>query len=384
MSAASLTDAPAARQRAVSAHLEVPVDALDVHVYRIPTDAPEADGTLSWSSTTMVLVLASGGGTTGLGYSYTDAGAAHLIRDLLSPVVVGREALNVPAAWQAMAVATRNLGRTGIVASAMAAVDTALWDLKAHLLEVPLVSLFGAARDGVEVYGSGGFTSYADERLAEQLGGWARDGLKRVKMKVGSDPSDDPRRVRVAREAVGADVALMVDANGAYQRKQALLLAAAFADQGVDWFEEPVSSDDLAGLRLIRDQGPPGMAIAAGEYGYALPYFRRMLEAEAVDVLQADATRCAGFTGFLHVAALCEARSLPLSSHCAPALHLHVDCAAPNVVHAEWFHDHVRIERMLFDGVQRPVDGVLRPDRSLPGIGLELREADAAQWEVAA
>ena len=201
-------------------------------------------------------------------------------------------------------------------------------------------------------------------------------------MKVGSDPADDPRRVRLAREAIGPDVELMVDANGAYRRKQALALADAFGEQHVTWFEEPVSSDDLDGLRMVRDRGPAGMAIAAGEYGYDLPYFRRMLDAGAVDILQADATRCAGFTGFLRVAALCAARSLPLSSHCAPALHLHVDCAAPNLIHLEYFHDHVRIEQMLFDGVQRPVDGVLRPDHSRPGLGLELRRADAARFAV--
>ncbi len=331
----------------------------------------------------MVLVEAWGGGKTGIGWSYTDVAAASVIRGVLAQVVEGRAAMDVPAAWQAMAVSTRNLGRPGIVASAIAAVDVALWDLKARLLDLPLVSLFGAMRDGVPVYGSGGFTSYSDEQLRDQLAGWATDGLTRVKMKIGSDPADDPRRVRLARAAIGPDVELMVDANGAYRRKQALALAEAFGESGVNWFEEPVSSDDLDGLRLIRDRGPAGMAIAAGEYGYDLPYFRHMLDAGAVDILQADATRCAGFTGFLQVAALCVARSLPLSSHCAPALHLHVDCAAPNVIHLEYFHDHVRIEQMLFDGVQRPVDGVLRPDRSRPGLGLELRGADAAHFEVA-
>ncbi len=378
---ALLTDAPAAARRPASG---VVVDRLAVSVYRVPTDAPEADGTLSWSSTTMVLVEAFAADRVGLGYSYTDASAARLVRELLAAQVTGRDALDIPGAWEAMAIATRNLGRPGIVASAIAAVDTALWDLKARLLDVSLVALLGAARDGVELYGSGGFTSYDDARLREQLGGWAADGLKRVKMKVGSDPADDPRRVRVAREAIGPGVGLMVDANGAYERKEALALAESFAEVRVDWFEEPVSSDDLAGLHLVRDRAPAGMAVAAGEYGYDLPYFRRMLEAESVDVLQADATRCAGFTGFLRTAALCAARSLPLSSHCAPALHLHVDCAAPNVVHAEYFHDHVRIEEMLFEGVQRPRDGVLRPDRSRPGMGLELRRADAVRFEVAA
>src|SRR5205085_10704766 len=129
-----------------------------------------------------------------------------------------------------------------------------------------------------------------------------------------------------------------VDANGAYGRKQALAFAAAFAEQNVTWFEEPVSSDDLAGLRLVRDRAPAGMDMAAGEYGYDLYYFRRMLEAGAVDVLQADATRCAGITGFLQLAPLCQARGFALSAHCAPSLHVHPCCAVLPLRHLEYFH----------------------------------------------
>ena len=119
------------------------------------------------------------------------------------------------------------------------------------------------------------------------------------------------------------------------------------------------------------------MAITAGEYGYDLPYFRRMLQAQAVDVLQADATRCAGITGFLGVAALCEAFGIPLSSHCAPALHLPLCCAARPALHLEYFHDHARIERMLFDGAAEPRQGLLAPDLTRPGLGLEFKEQDA-------
>jgi L-alanine-DL-glutamate epimerase-like enolase superfamily enzyme len=273
----------------------------------------------------------------------------------------------------------RNLGRQGICATAISAIDAALWDLKARLMDVPLVRLIGAARDAVPIYGSGGFTSYAIERVAEQLGGWvAQEGCRYVKMKVGSDPARDLERARAARAAIdGAE--LFVDANGAYTRKQALWFAERFAELGVTWFEEPVSSDDLAGLRFMRDQGPPGMEIAAGEYGYETDYFRRMLEAGAVDVLQADATRCGGITGFLRAAALADACMLPLSAHTAPALHLHVCCAAPRLRHIEWFHDHVRIERMLFDGAPVPARGMIRPDLTRPGHGLELKRAEMAR-----
>ena len=358
------------------------IERIEVRAYRIPTDYPEADGTLAWDSTTMVLVTARAGGAWGLGYSYTHAAAAQLIQTKLTEVARGTSALAPPAAWQAMVGAVRNFGRQGLAASAIAAVDVALWDLKARLLDLPLVSLLGAYRDSIAVYGSGGFTSYPVDRLQAQLAGWVEQGIDKVKMKVGSEPRADLERVRAAREAIGPGAELFVDANGAYGRKQALAFAEKFAAHDVSWFEEPVSSDDLAGLRLMRDRAPPGMDIAAGEYGYDLHYFRRMLEAGAVDVLQPDVTRCLGVTGFMQAAALCRCCGMPLSAHTAPSIHAHLCCAAENARHIEYFHDHVRIEQMLFDGAQAPRDGQLRPDLSRPGLGLELREAEAERYAI--
>ncbi len=359
------------------------IERIDVSAYTVPTDSPESDGTYAWDKTTIAIVEASAGGKRGLGYTYADVATARLAQEMLAQVVTGRDAMNVPACWLAMVEVIRNLGRPGIASMAIAAVDSALWDLKARLLDLPLVTLLGAVRESAAVYGSGGFTSYSREQLQEQLGGWVAQGIPRVKMKIGTHPDADPQRVAQAREAIGPDTELFVDANGAYSRKEALAFASIFAaEYGVTWFEEPVSSDDLEGLRLIRDRAPAGMDIAAGEYGYDSEYFRRMLEAGAVDVLQADATRCAGITGFLRVGALVESRSMPLSSHCGPALHLHACCAVPNFRHMEYFHDHVRIERMFFDGVQSPVKGQLYPDLSRPGMGLEFKRADAARYAV--
>lgn len=363
-------------------YVDIPIERIDVSAYRIPTDQPESDGTYAWDATTVVIVEARAGGKQSLGFTYADLATAKLIRESLADVVVGRDAMSVPAAWAGQVLAIRNLGRPGIASMAIAAVDAALWDLKARLLDLPLVTLLGAARDGVPIYGSGGFTSYTIERLQRQLAGWVEQGIGMVKMKIGTHPDQDLSRVRGAREAIGPDAQLFVDANGAYSRKRALAQADAFTEYNVSWFEEPVSSDDLAGLHLMRDRGPAGMAIAAGEYGYDLPYFRRMLDAEAVDVLQADASRCAGVSEFLRVGALCEARSLPLSAHCAPSLHLHPSCALTQVQHLEYFHDHVRCDHILFDGVVEPVDGKLYPDLSRPGMGLELKRQDAEQYAV--
>jgi L-alanine-DL-glutamate epimerase-like enolase superfamily enzyme len=257
--------------------------------------------------------------------------------------------------------------------------DFALWDLKARLLGLPLLALLGKVRNAVPIYGSGGFTSYSNEQLRDQLGSWVAEGIPRVKMKIGRDARADVERVRVAREAIG-NAELFVDANGAYSRKQALAQADKFSEFHVTWFEEPVSSDDLSGLHLIRNRAPTGMDIAAGEYGYDSGYFRNMLEAGAVDVLQADATRCGGITGFMQAVNLCEAFNLPLSAHTAPLLHMHVGCAAIPLRHLEYFHDHVRIERMFFDGVPEPVNGELRPDLSRPGMGFELKRANAERF----
>jgi|tagenome__1003787_1003787.scaffolds.fasta_scaffold20952110_1 L-alanine-DL-glutamate epimerase-like enolase superfamily enzyme len=359
-----------------------PIDAVRVTTYVVPTDEPESDGTLEWDRTTMVVVELSAGATTGLGYTYADRATATVVRDSLADVINGGDAFAIAAAGNRMVDRVRNLGRRGIAAMAISAVDVALWDLKARLLELPLAVLLGLARAATPVYGSGGFTSYSLPRLQEQLAGWAGEGLSFVKMKVGRNAGEDPRRVQAAREAIGASTQLFVDANGAYSRKQALAVADQFAELEVRWFEEPVSSDDLRGLRLVRDRAPAGMEIAAGEYGYDPFYFRRMLGAGAVDVLQADATRCGGISGFIAAHALADAHGLPVSAHCAPAIHLPLGCALTRVRHLEYFHDHQRIERMLFDGAVVPRNGELAPDLTVPGLGLTLKRQDAVRFAV--
>jgi L-alanine-DL-glutamate epimerase-like enolase superfamily enzyme len=363
--------------------MDAAVDGLWAQAYTIPTDLPEADGTASWTSTTIVVAQVRSAGRRGIGYTYSDASVAHLINEKLAPVVIGQDIMDPPAAWRAMNVAIRNLGREGLSATAISAVDTALWDLKAVVLEQPLASLLGRYRNSVSIYGSGGFTSYDDRQLARQLAGWVeKEGCCWVKMKIGTHPDRDPTRVAAAKQAIGT-AGLFVDANGAYGLKQAQDLGKRFAaEQDVRWFEEPVSSDNLHGLRRLRDHIPAPMEIAAGEYGYTTDYFRHMLEAGAVDVLQADATRCGGVTGFMLAAGLCEAFHIDLSAHCAPALHRHLGCAAPRFRHLEWFHDHVRIEQMFFDGAPIPQGGAIGPDPSRPGLGLSFRQNDVERYAV--
>ena len=358
----------------------VAVEQVDVSTYTVPTEGPEQDGTLDWAATTLVLVEARAADTVGVGYTYADRATAAFIHEHLAELVRQQDAMAVSANWWRMLRAVRNLGRAGLASMAISAVDAALWDLKARLLRLPLVTLLGQIHSRLPVYGSGGFTNYTDEDMREEILHWRERGISRVKIKVGADPLHDIDRVAWARELLGNEPDLYVDANGAYDRKEALTFAASFADLGVTWFEEPVSSDDLAGLALLRERSPAGMDITAGEYAYDLFTFRRMLEAQAVDVLQADASRCGGITGFLEAATLSRAYNLPLSTHTAPALHLHAACAVENLKHVEHFVDHVRIEERFFDGMAGVSDGFLRPDLSRPGNGLVFKKQDAQRF----
>lgn len=365
-----------------AADLDTRVRGVTARAYTIPTDAPEGDGTLAWSATTLVLAEVDGGETTGMGWTYGPPAAASVITGTLADAVTGLPVTNIPAAHAAMVHGVRNAGRPGIAGYALSAVDCALWDLKARLLGVPLATLLGAARETVPVYGSGGFTPYDADRTRRQLTGWVQDqGIPRVKIKIGEErgtrEARDLTRMRLARDVIGGDAELYVDANGAYTAKQAIRVAEAAADLDVRWFEEPVSSDDLAGLALVRDR--VSADVTAGEYGCDPAYFRRMCP--VVDCIQADATRCGGITGWLGAATLAAAHHLDISAHCAPIQHTAAGVAAPNTRHLEWFHDHVRVEELLFDGVPDPQGGAVRPSGE-PGLGVRLRESDAEAYRV--
>jgi L-alanine-DL-glutamate epimerase-like enolase superfamily enzyme len=362
------------------------VSALATSVYTIPTEKPESDGTLTWSSTTVVVVEVTAGASRGLGFTYATPACARLIEDLLRDVVLGSDPFDVKGTWSSMVRAIRNMGRPGISSMAIAAVDTALWDLKAKLLDMSLASLLGRVREDVPVYGSGGFTSLSDDELEAKLSQWVYvQGFSQVKIKIGESWGTcidrDLERINFARAIIGDQCELFVDANGAYSSKQAIRVAANFAECQVSWFEEPVSSDHLSVLAEIRSLVTPD--VAAGEYGYDLFYFESMLAAGAVDCLQADVSRCAGITEWLRVAALAEAHGLEISGHCAPSLHVHPAASVPNLRHLEYFYDHARVDRLLFDGVLDPSGGVLRPDLTAAGMGLTLKASDAERYRVA-
>lgn len=359
---------------------------IDARAYRVSTDTPEADGTLAWSDTTVVVVTAHAANVVGLGWTYAHHACVELVRTVLRSAVLGTDLLDVPAAWQSMQRAIRNHGRPGLVSCAMSAVEIALWDAAARLLDVPLCRLFGRAHEAVPVYGSGGFTTYDSGQLRRQVEHWIGDqGMPAIKIKVGDGrgaaPERDLARVEHVRALAGPDVEVYADANGAYSVGQAVRVGRRLDDTGVSWFEEPVSSDDLPGLRDVR--AAVAADVTAGEYGYHLPYFAAMLAAEAVDCLQIDVTRCGGFGEWQRAAALAAAASRTVSGHCAQNLAVHIAAATHNVRHLEWFHDHERIETLLFDGVIAPTLGVARPDLSVAGHGMALKEQDVGDLRVA-
>lgn len=357
-------------------------------MFTVPNEegATEADGTLTWDAVTAIVVEAVADEQhRGLGYTYGSEVTAALIDKKLRPLVEGRPVARHREVWETMVREVRNLGRPGIASLAISAVDAALWDLRARLADLPLHHLLGVRRTEVPIYGSGGFTSYDEKKLVQQLQGWVEQGIPRVKMKVGMDRGSRPRvdlaRMAAVRQAIGEEPDLFIDANGAYTVKQVTGMAGRLQELGVVYLEEPVSSDQLDQLALVRRSVP--FDIAAGEYGYDPWYFGAMVRSGAVDVLQADVSRCLGITGWLEAASLAHAAGLPFSAHCCPSQTVHAACAAPEIAHLEYFCDHVRVESLLFDGCPAlGAGGTIRPDAGRPGVGLELKRADAERWRV--
>lgn len=362
----TLTESPLLRSAAPR------IDRVTAEVYTVPTDQAEADGTAEWEATTALVVRVAAGDVEGLGYSYTDASAAGIVTKVLAPLVRGACASDLPYLRHAMDRAVRNMGRAGVVACAISAVDVALWDLRARQLGVPVLELLGRARTAAPVYGSGGFTTYDDATTVAQLRHWLALGVGAAKIKIGeSSGSAVPRdleRIALARETLG-DVELFVDANGGYGPGEARRVERAMREYDVRWFEEPVSSDYPGELASVRAGAV--MDIAAGEYCWGIQDAARLIAAGAVDCLQLDVTRCGGFTGWLQGAALAEASGIDVSAHCAPQLSAHAVCASRRARHLEYFHDHARLEPMLFDGVLEVREGALEP-ADVAGLGLTL------------
>ncbi|MEC3919009.1 enolase C-terminal domain-like protein [Nocardia sp. CDC160] len=357
------------------------IDGITVEVYRFPTPQPEADGTLTWDATTAVVVTVAAEYERGLGWTYSSPAAATVIERHLAPLLLGSSPDDIPDTWDRMHKACRNIGTSGVVAHAISAVDIALWDLKARLLELPLPTLFGKVREATAVYGSGGFVNLSDDQLAEQVLAWESAGCTAVKIKIGIDRRRDLERIALVDKLTGNDTQIMVDANGAYSPGEARRMGHELDRLGVTWFEEPVTSDDPAGLRMVRDA--LRCDVTAGEYICTAAEAVHLID--AVDCLQLDVTRCGGYTGFRYAASLAAYHHRDISAHCAPALTASIAASMPRLRHVEWFIDHARLEPLLVEGAPQVQDGRIPPrgnsDADPFGHGMRLA-ATAADYRI--
>ena len=353
---------------------------------RDPDRRPESDGTLEWDSTTVVVVEARAGGETGIGYTLRRRRRRRTLVRRRARVESSRAATPCASAthgWP-MGRGVRNAGRPGIgFDGGLGRRHRAVGPEGAAARRRRCRPARSGAHEAVPIYGSGGFCTYSLTGSESSSAAGSTQGIPRVKMKRRRATRTRTRRgsTRCARRSATRPTCMSTP-TARCARKQALAWAERFRGEwGVSWFEEPVTSDDLEGLRLLRDRGPAGLDVAAGEYGYVLADFRNLLDAGAVDCLQADVTRCGGITGCC-TSAGCATPARSTSRRTArravgPRLHR----ACGHLRHLEYFHDHVRDRA---HAVRRSrstrVDGGLRPDRSAPGLGLELKQADAEHY----
>lgn len=326
----------------------------------------------------LVVHLDTDAGHRGLGFAYALLGGGRALKviadDDLIPLVVGEDPLDHERLFSKVQRRLVGIGRRGLVAHAYSAFDLALWDLKGKVAGLPLYKLLGGARESASVYTSdAGWLWMSPDEIVTAARTYLEQGVMGIKVKVGStDPETDAERLTHVREALGEDIWLAVDANQRYDYATALSMGHFFEEEiGVDWFEEPISCEDLDGHRRLKDRLE--VPLALGETLFGLDEFRRYLDAGAADILQPDVTRVGGLTPWLKVAALAELHHRPLAPHLMPEVAVHLACGLSNVAtveHLPWFFP-------VFVEVPPIVKGRLVPLKR-PGLGLEL-DADAVE-----
>ncbi|WP_045742787.1 L-talarate/galactarate dehydratase [Actinoplanes rectilineatus] len=313
----------------------------------------------------------------GFGYSKRAGGPAQFAHAReIAPELIGEDPNDIARLWTKLAWAGASVGRSGAATQAIAALDVALWDLKAKRAGLPLAKLLGAHRDAVRCYDtSGGFLHEPVEQIVANAGVSRAAGIGGIKIKVGHpSPAVDLARVRTVREHLGGDFPLMVDANQQWDRPTAQRVCRALEEFGLVWIEEPLDAYDAAGhAALARSLDT---AIASGEMLTSVAEHRELIRQDAVDVLQPDAPRIGGITQFLRLAALAEQQHLALAPHFAMEIHVHLAAAYPHepwVEHFDWLHP-------LFNERLEIRDGRLHLS-TRPGLGITLSE-QARRWTI--
>jgi L-alanine-DL-glutamate epimerase-like enolase superfamily enzyme len=316
-------------------------------------------------------------GAEGIGFSYSKraggrAQFAHLGE--IAGELLGQDASDIGRVYDKLLWAGASVGRSGVATQAIAAVDIALWDLKARRADLPLAKLLGAYRDSVRTYNtSGGFLHWSLEQVKENAAASIDAGIGGIKIKVGHpDANVDLERVRVVREFLGDGVPLMVDANQQWDRATALRMGHALEEFDLTWIEEPLDAYDIAGhARLTAALSTP---IASGEMLTSVAEHDALIQASAIDILQPDAPRIGGITPFLQLATLAHHRRLAFAPHFAMQIHLHLAAAYPSetwVEHFEW------LDPLYGDPLEISDGRMLVPAR--PGLGITLTDR-ARAW----
>ena len=348
-----------------------------VHLVSMPITAGFADATRKVEMIGYTIVrVTTEDGIEGFGVTYHEVGGEAtkvLIEKNIAPRLIGKDPFETEVIWQDMFQYLRGVGRKGLMFCALSAVDIALWDLKGKIIDMPLYRLFGGNQTEIPVYGSGGWTSYDDDELVEEMKQIVASGYKHIKFKVGYEGGKNPRRdlerVRKVREAVGPEIGIMLDANNCWDAATGARFANQVKDYDIMFLEEPVFADDIPGLRKYKQS--TDLPLATGEHEYTKWGARDLILNNAADIVQLDGTRAGGFTEMLKVAALTQAWNLKFAPHAMENIHIHLVSACPNALFLERLIMFEEITRNIYIDAPEPVNGIMTiPD--LPGLGLKL------------
>ncbi|MCI9296256.1 MAG: mandelate racemase/muconate lactonizing enzyme family protein [Lachnospiraceae bacterium] len=348
-----------------------------VHLVSMPVKGGFADATRKVESIGYTIVkITTEDGVEGFGVTYHEVGGEAtklLIEKNIAPRIMDKDPFETEVIWQDLVQYLRGVGRKGLMFCALSAVDIALWDIKGKILDMPLYRLFGGNQTKVPVYGSGGWTSYTDEELVEEMKMIVSRGYQMVKFKVGYDggrkPLRDVERVRKVRDAVGPDVEIMLDANNCWDAATGARFANMVKDYNILFLEEPVYADDIPGL--VRYKQSTDLPLATGEHEYTKYGARDLIINGAADIVQLDGTRAGGFTEMLKIAALTQAWNLKFAPHAMENIHIHLVSACSNALFLERLLLFEEITGNVYINPPQPVNGYMEiPD--LPGLGLQL------------
>lgn len=350
---------------------------IDVHLVSARITSGIADATRAVDKIGMLVVrVTTDQGLEGIGVTYNETGGEAtkvLIEKVMAPELIGRDPLANEVIWNEMAQYLRGVGRKGLMFCALSAIDIALWDLKGKIVNLPLYRLWGGTETHIPVYGSGGWTSYTDEELVEEVKRMVGMGYSTIKFKVGygggKKPLRDVQRVQKVRDAIGPDIGILLDANNCWDAATAVQFANRVKDCNIDLLEEPVFADDIYGLQEYKRK--TDIPLGTGEHEYTKYGARDLLTMQAVDVLQIDGTRTGGFTELLKIGALAQAWNKKFAPHAMENIHHHIMSAMPNAYMLEHLLLFEDITSKVYASAPLPVNGYMDiPD--LPGLGLSL------------